>query len=102
LAEVARQWRALKPQLVPIYFIQAGQDGPIKIGTAKNPLERMATLQVAQPYTLKLLGVYFGIALEEKQLHDEHRDAWIRGEWFHPTPEVLATVTGLAAPWDDE
>lgn len=85
-----------------IYFIQAGADGPIKIGIARRVDVRLRTLQTANAQRLRLLGVYRGLALEEKQLHADFASSRIGGEWFHPTPELLHLVSRIAEPWDDE
>lgn len=44
------------------YFIQAGPDGPIKIGSTKNLPVRLRTLCAMSPVPLKLLGVMKGNA----------------------------------------
>jgi hypothetical protein len=38
-----------------MYFIQQGTTGPIKIGVSNNPYQRLANLQTANPYKLRLL-----------------------------------------------
>jgi hypothetical protein len=64
------------------YIIQAGDDGPIKIGTAKNVAKRLAALQTASPVPLFVVGALPGGMLKERELQrkvDRHR---IQGEWF--------------------
>jgi hypothetical protein len=39
-----------------IYFIQAGETGPIKIGKANDPAQRINQFQTAHHETLRLLG----------------------------------------------
>ena len=71
---------------IVIYFIQCGENGPIKIGYTDNGVEtRMAQLQTGCPYELRLLWVYTGNDLTESQLHKEFAHERIRGEWFRPS-----------------
>lgn len=83
-----------------LYAIQAGHSGPIKLGLAKNPAERLKTLQTANADTLRPLGAWAVFADEEKLLHAEFDHARLRGEWFRPEPELLETIRALAAYWD--
>jgi hypothetical protein len=79
-----------------VYFIQAGYDGPIKIGTAKNVEARKAELQTGNPRKLHVLGKRAGGRDVERELHDRFRAYRIRGEWFHPAPPVVqAAKRGL-------
>lgn len=97
LADATRAYRELALPRVYIYFIQVGDDGPIKIGCAKNPFERLSSLQCANHEVLSLRAIYQGYAFEEKQIHEEFAGARIRGEWFHPTAELLEHVAGYEA-----
>lgn len=74
------------------YAIQAGENGPVKIGLAKNPRERLATLQTGNHEELRGLAAWRVLPIEEKLLHDEFRHAHIRGEWFRPVPELTEHV----------
>lgn len=81
-----------------IYFIQA-KSGPIKIGYTKNPKTRFDQLVVGHYEDLILRGVLPGTLADEKNLHKSIARSKIRGEWFHPTEEVLAIVAqALPAP----
>lgn len=75
-----------------VYFIQAGEDGPIKIGSAKKPGERLATMQTGNHVELRLIGFAPVPAESETGLHLRFAKHNIRGEWFHPHPDVLAVV----------
>jgi hypothetical protein len=72
-----------------VYLIQQGTHGPVKIGLAKNPQKRLATLQQANPTKLHGIAAWRGLPFEEAMLHEEFADQRIRGEWFKPTPEIL-------------
>jgi len=75
-----------QPQLIPVelpddtwtYFIQDGNDGPIKIGRAKDPESRCRELQTASPRTLVLLGKMKGN--HEPILHERFASLRVRGE----------------------
>lgn len=85
--------RAADEGVPTIYFIQAGRDGPIKIGiTNSSPFARMATLQIAHYEELQLLASRTGTSGLEAKLHRRLEGSCIRGEWFMPTEDVLAAV----------
>jgi len=72
-----------------IYFIQAGKNGPIKIGSSDNPKGRMANLQVANAAMLKLLWIYDGDRWNEPDIHEKLRHENIRGEWYRPGKSIF-------------
>ena len=71
-----------------IYFIQSGEDGPIKIGFARDPHRRFGHIQGSNPAECRLLGVLQGTPKLERKLHRRFRDHLIRGEWFQAAPVV--------------
>lgn len=75
-----------------VYFIQAGADGPIKIGVASNLRRRVQMLQTGCPVPLVVLAITDGGREKEVELHLAHRADLVRGEWFKPSPAVLASV----------
>lgn len=75
-----------------VYFIRMGDDGPVKIGIAKDPQGRLRDLQVGCPFPLKLLATVSGGMEKEQRLHEELQEFRMEGEWFQPTPEVFAVV----------
>jgi hypothetical protein len=76
-----------------VYFIQAGTDGPIKIGISDNPAKRLAQLQTAHPVGLALLGVVPDVDLAlERELHRRFAAYRMNGEWFAPAAPVLDYV----------
>jgi hypothetical protein len=93
-----------------VYFIQAGESGPIKIGkTTCSPLERLRTLQGGHYEKLHLVGVIFAgsysnqgtdvsnnrnlvderLTKLEREVHSAFDEERIRGEWFELS-EALA------------
>jgi hypothetical protein len=78
-----------------IYFIQCGNDGPIKIGyTDRETNIRMAAMQVCCPYELKIIGLMEGSYSEEQELHKIFKYHRIRGEWFSNTREIINYLNG--------
>lgn len=78
---------------MPVYFIQAGDDGPVKIGTAKDVLRRLSMLKTSSAEPLHLRALYEGGAAEESLLHRRFAAHRIRREWFNP--DVLAEAVDL-------
>jgi hypothetical protein len=76
-----------------VYFIQAGHDGPIKIGFAVDPAERLAMLQTGNHVELFLAAAMPGGIDLEQELHARFAEGRIRGEWFRPdTPGLLDAI----------
>lgn len=81
-----------------VYFIQAGEDGPIKIGVTAEPGDRLRILQSGHYEELRLLcAPYCGARGDtiEKRLHRGLSAYHIRGEWFRPARRVLVTVNAI-------
>lgn len=77
-----------------VYFVQQGEDGPIKIGFSDDVEHRLATLQTGSPYPLRLLLVIPGSQSKEASFHSKFADARLSGEWFRPVPELLSFIRG--------
>jgi hypothetical protein len=75
-----------------VYFIRAGDIGPIKIGMSRNVESRLAKMQTDTPMLLKLLGCIPGGKTEEHNLHLRLSAYRVSGEWFRPDPVVIAAV----------
>lgn len=77
-----------------VYFIQAGgNDGPIKIGIASDPDERLGNMQIGNHEELFMLAVVPGTVAMERDLHDRFAAGRIRGEWFAAdTPGLRAEI----------
>lgn len=74
-----------------VYFIQAGTDGPVKIGKSTRALlaTRTAALQTGNPYPLELIGVAPGGHALEREIHALFAHLRMAGEWFYPEPQLL-------------
>lgn len=77
-----------------IYFIQAGENGPIKIGRSNDVEKRLKQLQTASAEKLKILWKYDveNDKKVESELHKQLQHERIDGEWFRPSEEVLRTI----------
>ncbi len=77
---------------MPVYFIQAGEKGPVKIGYAKDVFARAYGLQCGHYDTLNIIRVIDLECWAELWLHDHFKLSRIRGEWFKYTPEMESVV----------
>lgn len=76
-----------------VYFIQADQGGPIKIGfTSDDPQKRLSQLQTGNAARLRLLGSIKGDIAREKDFHDSLAEWRLQGEWFEAHPKVLSSI----------
>lgn len=84
-----------------IYFVQAGTDGPIKIGCTEREMdERLYDLSrapVVQGRTLRVLAVVPGTRKDEAWTLAKFSHLAIGGEWHRPGEDLLAFVAGLGA-----
>lgn len=94
-ANAPKPWTAGDSEWV--YFIQAGEGGPIKIGVARNPSTRLKALRTGAHAPLTLLGAVQGGYDFEAQLHEEFREQHRHGEWFEPTPALLERIAELTS-----
>lgn len=73
-----------------IYFIQAGNDGPIKIGYSDTTAEsRLKSLQTGNHQQLKLLRQVNGSRQTEANCHIRFKEDHISGEWYKPSKELI-------------
>lgn len=69
-------------QLRTIYFLQLGNNGPVKIGITKYLEPRIQSMQSCIPIPLQLVLTLRGNRLLEKKLHDRFAKHKIQGEWY--------------------
>lgn len=79
-----------------IYFAQAGEGGPIKIGTTRHDRlkSRLSVIQSGNPYPIKLLSTSPGSYEVEKAPHGLFSHLRMHGEWFWPHPDLVSVATG--------
>lgn len=80
------------PQFV--YFIGA-ESGPIKIGVATKPPQRLRELQTSHHERLSILATCEGDMEVEKAYHKRFADHRLSGEWFKRVPEIEAEIEKL-------
>jgi hypothetical protein len=78
-----------------VYFIQAGSNGPIKIGCSRDPENRCKDLSECSPYCLKIVAEIDGTHKEEKNIHNQFRQCRMKGEWFYPMGELIEFIKTL-------
>lgn len=72
-----------------VYFAQAGEGGPVKIGQTRQLERRIHALGTASAEPIKLLGKVPETWLSEQRLHNLFAPVRVRGEWFEPHPRLL-------------
>lgn len=82
----------------PVYFIEGTHTKRIKIGESARPLARLETLARCGSETLRLLAIVADGTVSEAELHRQLKQWRAHGEWFEPSPDVLAVV----AKYSDE
>jgi hypothetical protein len=80
-----------------VYFVQAGQDGPIKIGFAANVGARLSELQTASPEPLTVLATIEGTLQTEAEVHRYFQAYRLRGEWFRADVVLLGLIGSIQA-----
>lgn len=89
-----------------VYFIQAGEHGPIKIGVATDPEHRRQMLQTGNSADLILRaaipGSGHGALKLERKLHDRFAAGRMQGEWFRPDTPGLKTAIAKAVQVEAE
>lgn len=85
-----------------VYFVQAEDGGPVKIGWAHAYAVRrlLSTLQVGNPARLVIRRLVAGGAELEKLIHGHLARYRVRetGKWFYDAPEVSRLATPRADP----
>jgi len=71
-----------------VYFIQAKEGGPVKIGWTVNPAARLKALQAASPYKLVVRFTLPGTQRLEHYLHERFAPWRLEGEWFEPQADM--------------
>lgn len=80
---------------MPIYFIQRGDAGPVKIGFTNDIRKRLRGLQTGHDTRLILRRAFDGSEVDERKLHARFVGSRLQGEWFAPTADILTGDIGL-------
>jgi hypothetical protein len=78
-----------------VYFIQPTGGGLIKIGTAVRPRTRIDDLRRMSAVSLRILRITHGGRKLEQEAHHFFARERRHGEWFEPSPRLLAWIDGL-------
>jgi hypothetical protein len=83
-----------------IYFLQPDPGGPIKIGvsTRSRLKGRIAALQQASAWPLRVTRTFPGDRKLEARLHRIFREAAMQGEWFYPFRPVCEVAHARYVP----
>lgn len=73
-----------------LYFLRNPLTGLIKIGVASDVEQRVRTLECAGGMALEVMGVGADLGRYEKALHGAFAGDRQIGEWFAPSPALLA------------
>lgn len=91
-----------KPDYVPpkeregfVYFVQAGERGPIKIGWTQDVDRRIAELQTANAKKLILLGTLPGTLDTEASFHARFSHLRLEAEWFQDSEEIRKVLLSV-------
>ena len=97
-------WRERLAEPCFVYVIREKGDEAIKVGVAKDPAERLKTLQTGNRRELVLLHVIPGGHDTESHFHRRLWDYRVRGEWFEgkAVAPFLTYFVGLAERMMDE
>jgi len=74
------------------YFVQAGDNGPIKIGRSIKPQRRVKHIQTDCYEKIFLIGL---TREKEAKLHKRFEKWLIRGEWYSPNIELCNYIASL-------
>lgn len=90
-------WRAAVDDPSFIYYIQGSDGGPVKIGRATNPYQRLGEIQVGNPDVLVVRQLLLGWAEGERSRQNEWSRALVRGEWYGRGLENVILAVAAAA-----
>lgn len=90
-----REWKVLErpaPAGPFVYFAQDCVVGAVKVGTARNPINRLVELQVGNPHLVQILGVVIGGRITEMRYQKMFDKYALRGEWYEGNEIVLGVA----------
>ena len=73
----------------------------MKIGQSRNVHVRLIALLAMHHEDIFLLGTIPEEIMTEKFLHEYFDNHRVRGEWFHPSPELLELAAASLEIWSD-
>ncbi|MBP2495028.1 hypothetical protein ABID82_004987 [Methylobacterium sp. PvP062] len=97
LTMTMRAWRPegpVRPTQGVIYFMRLGDH--VKIGFTLDLEKRIFSLKTGSPVLGQLVGILKGTREIDRFVRWLFRASHFRGDWFHPTPELLAFIEAHA------
>ena len=77
---------------ISVYFIQSGDNGPIKIGITEDVKRRVKDISALNPNAVTLLAYCGGGKELEELLHLAFSAERIKNEWFEPSNRILEVI----------
>ena len=81
-----------------VYFVQAVDGGPIKIGISFDPTSRLRSIQTGSHSKLIVIGTIPGGRRKERELHERFREFRLNGEWFRAESALLDFICEETEP----
>jgi hypothetical protein len=81
-----------------VYFIRAGEDGPVKIGYAADVSKRLIKMQADNAAPLTVIRQIQGGRPTEAAMHTLFAEQHIRGEWFRFHASMLSVGEAIEDP----
>jgi hypothetical protein len=83
-----------------IYLIRCTATGLLKIGLSRNPPGRLRQLRCSSSGSLELVAILEATVMAdlESDLHSRFADLRHHGEWFRPSPQILAAFASGMVP----
>lgn len=80
-----------------VYFVRAGETGPVKIGCSNKPANRLLQIGEWVPFKLELIAVMPGSYALETAVHNMFAPEWSHGEWFHQSDRLRQFIADIQA-----
>lgn|GEM_PF-1614371 len=95
MKELPSELREPEEQQGFVYFVSAGEGGPIKIGWSQDVASRIEQLQVGNAYKLILLAKIPGTMADEAETHKRFKHLRMESEWFRNSIEITGWLECL-------
>lgn len=87
--------RYIRPFPTRVYFARS-TNGLIKIGYSNDLRRRMRELSCETKTTVTVLASFPGDRIDEYLTHYRFHESHVRGEWFRPSPALMAYIAELS------
>lgn len=78
-----------------VYFVQAGTDGPVRIGTSTRVAHDLNMIQAELPFQLQVLRITRGDRSLEGRLHKALSEYCLRGDWYEPSGPLMNLISSF-------